>query len=141
MKLGAAIAEIMKREGIEILCGYPVNHLIEYAAAADIRPIMVRQERIGVHMADAISRLTSGHRDRRVLHAARPGRRERHGRRRAVLRRVGAGAGAADGLSAAHRPGRSELQFQPGDGRFANRPSRSGWPPKSATSSAAPSPS
>ncbi len=60
MKLGAAIAEIMKREGIEILCGYPVNHLIEFAAAADIRPVMVRQERIGVHMADAISRLTSG---------------------------------------------------------------------------------
>jgi hypothetical protein len=43
MKLGAAIAEIMKREGIEILCGYPVNHLIEFAANADIRPIMVRQ--------------------------------------------------------------------------------------------------
>jgi thiamine pyrophosphate-dependent acetolactate synthase large subunit-like protein len=61
MKLGAAIAEIMRREGIEILCGYPVNHLIEFAAAADIRPVMVRQERIGVHMADAISRLTSGH--------------------------------------------------------------------------------
>ena len=35
MKLGTAIAEIMKREGIEILCGYPVNHLIEYAANAD----------------------------------------------------------------------------------------------------------
>ncbi len=60
MKLGAAIAEIMKREGIEILCGYPVNHLIEFAANADIRPVMVRQERIGVHMADAISRVTSG---------------------------------------------------------------------------------
>jgi thiamine pyrophosphate-dependent acetolactate synthase large subunit-like protein len=60
MKLGTAIAEIMKREGIEILCGYPVNHLIEYAASADIRPIMVRQERIGLHMADAISRVTSG---------------------------------------------------------------------------------
>jgi thiamine pyrophosphate-dependent acetolactate synthase large subunit-like protein len=60
MKLGAAIAEIMKREGIEILTGYPVNHLIEYAAQADIRPVMVRQERIGVHMADAISRVTSG---------------------------------------------------------------------------------
>ena len=60
MKLGAAIAEIMKREGIEILCGYPVNHLIEYAANADIRPVMVRQERIGIHMADAISRVTSG---------------------------------------------------------------------------------
>ena len=60
MKLGAAIAEIMKREGIEILCGYPVNHLIEFAASADIRPVMVRQERIGLHMADAISRVTSG---------------------------------------------------------------------------------
>src|SRR5271156_4242939 len=60
MKLGTAIAEIMKREGIEILCGYPVNHLIEYAASADIRPVMVRQERIGLHMADAISRVTSG---------------------------------------------------------------------------------
>ena len=67
MKLGTAIAEIMKREGIEILCGYPVNHLIEYAANANIRPIMVRQERIGIHMADAISdrkstRLNSSHR-------------------------------------------------------------------------------
>ena len=60
MKVGDAIAEIMKREGIEILCGYPVNHLIEFAAKADIRPVMVRQERIGVHMADAISRVTSG---------------------------------------------------------------------------------
>src|ERR1700748_1908264 len=60
MKLGAAIAEIMKREGIEILCGYPVNHIIEHAAAADIRPVMVRQERIGLHMADAISRVPSG---------------------------------------------------------------------------------
>ena len=60
MKVGDAIAEIMKREGIEILCGYPVNHLLEYAAAADIRPVIVRQERIGLHMADAISRVTSG---------------------------------------------------------------------------------
>ncbi|UPJ31487.1 thiamine pyrophosphate-requiring protein [Bradyrhizobium sp. CW1] len=60
MKLGEAIAEILRREGIEILCGYPVNHLIEYAAKADIRPVMVRQERVGVHMADAISRITSG---------------------------------------------------------------------------------
>jgi thiamine pyrophosphate-dependent acetolactate synthase large subunit-like protein len=60
MKVGRAIAEIMKREGVEILTAYPVNHLIEHAAAIDIRPIIVRQERIGLHMADAISRLTSG---------------------------------------------------------------------------------
>ena len=101
MKLGTAIAEIMKREGIEILCGYPVNHLIEHAANAEIRPVMVRQERIGLHMADAISRVTSGRSDRRVLHAARAGRGKRHGRRRAMLWRVRACAGAADGLCAA----------------------------------------
>ena len=60
MKVGQAVAEILKREGVEILCGYPVNHILEDAAAADIRPIIVRQERIGLHMADAISRVTSG---------------------------------------------------------------------------------
>ena len=60
MKVGDAIAHIMKLEGIEVMTGYPVNHLIEHAAAIDIRPVMVRQERIGLHMADAISRVTSG---------------------------------------------------------------------------------
>ena len=62
MNVGEAIAEILKREGIEILTGYPVNRLIEFAAAANIRPVMVRQERTGIHMADAISRLSSGRR-------------------------------------------------------------------------------
>jgi thiamine pyrophosphate-dependent acetolactate synthase large subunit-like protein len=60
MKVGDAIAEILKREGIETIIGYPVNHLLEYAAMADIRPIIVRQERTGIHMADAMSRLSSG---------------------------------------------------------------------------------
>ena len=60
MKAGEAIAEILKREGIEIIFGYPVNHILEYAARAGIRPIIVRQERVGLHMADAMSRLTSG---------------------------------------------------------------------------------
>jgi thiamine pyrophosphate-dependent acetolactate synthase large subunit-like protein len=60
MKVGAAIAAILKREGVQILTGYPVNHLIEFAAAIDIRPVIVRQERIGLHIADAISRMTSG---------------------------------------------------------------------------------
>ena len=60
MKAGDAIAEILKREGIEIVIGYPVNHILEYAASAGIRPIIVRQERTGPHMADAISRLSSG---------------------------------------------------------------------------------
>jgi acetolactate synthase-1/2/3 large subunit len=62
MKVGDAIAEILKREGVEMIVGYPVNHMLEYAAIADIRPIIVRQERTGIHMADAISRLSSGRR-------------------------------------------------------------------------------
>lgn len=60
MKVGEAIAEILKREGVEWLFAYPVNHVIEAAAAAGIRPIIVRQERVGLHMADAVARLTSG---------------------------------------------------------------------------------
>ena len=60
MKVAAAIAEILKREGVEFLIAYPVNPVIEAAAAADIRTIIVRQERVGLHMADAVSRLSSG---------------------------------------------------------------------------------
>src|SRR4029453_7697792 len=60
MKTPDAIAEILKREGVEWIIGYPVNHILERGAAADIRPIIVRQERTGLHMADAISRVTSG---------------------------------------------------------------------------------
>ena len=62
MKVGDAIAEILKREGVDVIFGYPVNHVLESAAAAGIRPIIVRQERVGLHMADALSRLTSGKR-------------------------------------------------------------------------------
>jgi acetolactate synthase-1/2/3 large subunit len=60
MNVAQVTAEILKREGVEVLLTYPLNPLTESAAAADIRPIVVRQVRIGVHMADAISRLTSG---------------------------------------------------------------------------------
>lgn len=60
MKAAEAISEILKREGVEMVIGYPVNHILEFAARADIRPIIVRQERIGLHMADAISRMSSG---------------------------------------------------------------------------------
>jgi thiamine pyrophosphate-dependent acetolactate synthase large subunit-like protein len=60
MKAAAAIAEILKREGVELLFAYPRNAVIEAAAATDIRPIIVRQERIAVHMADAVARLSRG---------------------------------------------------------------------------------
>src|SRR3981081_331620 len=60
MKAAAAVAEILNREGVEFLIGYPVNSIIEAAARADIRTIIVRQERTGLHMADAVSRVCSG---------------------------------------------------------------------------------
>src|SRR5882724_7797939 len=62
MKAAAAVAEILKREGVKFLIGYPVNPIIEAAAEADIRTIIVRQERTGLHMADAVSRIASGER-------------------------------------------------------------------------------
>ncbi len=55
-----AIAAVLKREGVEIVFGYPRNQILEAAARIDIRTIIVRQERTGLHMADAVSRMTKG---------------------------------------------------------------------------------
>jgi acetolactate synthase-1/2/3 large subunit len=60
MKVPAAIAEILRREGVDVLFGYPRNAVLEAAAEADIRTVIVRQERTGLHMADAYSRMTRG---------------------------------------------------------------------------------
>ena len=60
MKVVDAVAKVLKTEGVEYLFAYPVNPIIEAAAKLDIRTIIVRQERIGLHMADAMSRMTSG---------------------------------------------------------------------------------
>ena len=60
MKVAQAIAKVMKAEGVDILFAYPVNPLIEAAAEEDIRTVIVRQERTGLHMADAYSRMSSG---------------------------------------------------------------------------------
>lgn len=62
MKGSAVVAQILKREGTQFIIGYPVNNVLEAAAEADIRTIIVRQERTGLHMADAVSRVTSGER-------------------------------------------------------------------------------
>ncbi len=62
MRVAEAIAQTLKKEGVEFIIGYPVNPLFEAAAVADIRTIIVRQERTGLHMADAVSRLSSGNR-------------------------------------------------------------------------------
>ena len=60
MRVAQAIAEILKREGVEFVVGYPVNLLYETCAELDIRTIVVRQERTAAHMADAYSRQNSG---------------------------------------------------------------------------------
>lgn len=62
MKVSTAVAEVLRREGVDLIFGYPRNAVLEEAAALGIRPIIVRQERTGVHMADALSRLTRGKR-------------------------------------------------------------------------------
>ena len=90
VKVSAAVAEMLKREGVEFLIGYPVNQIIESAAEVDIRTIIVRQERTGLHMADAVSRASRRAEDRRLRDADRAGHRERVRRRRPGLRRLGA---------------------------------------------------
>lgn len=55
-----AIAQIMKKEGIEYLSAFPTTPVIEAAADAGIRPIICRQERAGVGIGDGYTRVTNG---------------------------------------------------------------------------------
>ena len=60
MKAVDAIASILKTEGAEFLSAYPTTPLIEAAARADIRPVLCRQERVGVGIADGYARASNG---------------------------------------------------------------------------------
>ena len=53
-----AIAQILKQEGIEYLSAFPTTPVIEAAAVAGIRPIICRQERVGVGIGDGYARVT-----------------------------------------------------------------------------------
>ena len=55
-----AIAHILKAEGVSWLSAFPAQPLIDEAARAGIRPVICRQERTGVNMADGFSRTTNG---------------------------------------------------------------------------------
>ena len=60
MRVVDAISEILKREGIKYLPCYPTTPMIEAAAQAGIRPIVCRQERVGMGIADGFSRVSNG---------------------------------------------------------------------------------
>ena len=55
-----AIVSFLKKEGVEYLSCFPTTNIIETAAKAGIRPIVCRQERVGVGIADGYSRVTNG---------------------------------------------------------------------------------
>jgi len=57
-----AIGKILKMEGVEFISGFPMNPVIEGAAEEGIRPIMARNERVGVGIADGFTRVSNGKR-------------------------------------------------------------------------------
>ena len=56
------VAEILRRESTEFLACYPAQPLIDACAKVGIRPILCRQERMGMAIADGFSRTTNGKR-------------------------------------------------------------------------------
>jgi acetolactate synthase-1/2/3 large subunit len=73
MKGSAAVAEVLRREGVEYVFCYPANVLIDAAAAVGIRPLVTRTERTLVNMADGYSRVTNGRRIGVCMMQAGPG--------------------------------------------------------------------
>ena len=57
-----AIAEVLRREGVEYLSVYPAQPLIDACAKVGVRPVICRQERVGMSIADGFSRTTNGNR-------------------------------------------------------------------------------
>ena len=82
MRAADAVVEILKREGVTTLFCFPTTSMIETAVAGGLRPIICRQERVGVDMADGYARVTNGQPARRVRDAVRTGRGERVPRHR-----------------------------------------------------------
>ncbi|MFA7668021.1 MAG: thiamine pyrophosphate-requiring protein [Burkholderiaceae bacterium] len=60
MQVIDVIADILKKEGIHTFFGYPTTPVIEALAKAGMRPILCRQERVGVDMANGYARINRG---------------------------------------------------------------------------------
>ncbi len=54
------IARILNTEGVDFMGVIPFNSLEEAGAKVGIRPLIFRQERVGVNLADGYSRVTNG---------------------------------------------------------------------------------
>ncbi len=59
MNAAELTAAILRKEGIRFLACYPRNALIEACSRIGIRPVICRQERVGVGMADGCSRVST----------------------------------------------------------------------------------
>jgi acetolactate synthase-1/2/3 large subunit len=51
------IAQALRKEGLDFLSCYPTTPMIDAAVRAGIRPVLCRQERVGVGIADGFSRV------------------------------------------------------------------------------------
>ena len=62
MKTVDAVIDILQRENVEYLCCFPTTSVIDAAASVGMRPVICRQERVGVGIADGFARVTNGRR-------------------------------------------------------------------------------
>lgn len=104
----SVIAKILKAEGVEWMAAFPEQKLIDAAAKEGIRPIITRQERAGVNMADGYSRIMNGRRIGVFTMQRGPGAENAFG---------GVAQGFADNVPLLVLPGGHELD------RFGSHPS------------------
>jgi acetolactate synthase-1/2/3 large subunit len=62
LKGASVVAQILQKEGVEIVFCYPSNLIIEACAEVGIRPIVTRTERTLINMADGYSRVSNARR-------------------------------------------------------------------------------
>ena len=55
-----AVAKILSKEGVEFLSVFPTTPIIDAVAKIGIQPIICRQERVGVGIADGYTRVKNG---------------------------------------------------------------------------------
>ncbi len=114
------IAELLQRQGAELIVGFPENRLLNSASLRGMRPIITRTERVAVNIADGFARASNGERLAAVRDPVRPRRGGRLRRGRAGVRRPQPDPAAAGRA----RDERARLD--------RGRPQRGGLPPDHA---------